>query len=158
MKAVKAASSTHEYVELVPEEDDFLAFWKSRADVAPETKRILGVEIPVPNDVPLSFMDDVTRLKDSTEPDDVKWLLTTLFGSDPLEVWLRNGATAAQLQVILAWGMANAQGQRIDFAEAAEIVTKAQAADAAGKALTPVPNRAARRASSRTPRSASTGR
>jgi hypothetical protein len=156
-KAVKVVDGTHEYVELVPDEDDFLSYWASRPGKPAETKTIIGVAVKVPHDVPLRFNDDVAERIGSSDPDSVKFLLEGLFGSDPLEQWVANGATGEQLQVILAWGMANGQGQPTTFAEAAEIVEKARERDAAGKAPVPL-NRAARRASSRTRASGRTGR
>lgn len=155
--AKKVAGGTHEFVELVTSEDDFLQYWESRPEKTVETKRILGVDIPVPHDVPLKFTQKVAELKGSSDPDDVKELLEVLFGTNPLDAWVDNGATAEQLQVILAWGMTNAQGNPIGFAEAAELVEQARARDAEGKAPVPL-NRAARRASSRTRASARTGR
>lgn len=139
------------------QDDDFLAYWNAQPKRQVETKRILGVVIPVPHDVPLKFTEELHELKNSTDPEDTKYLLQTLFGSNPLEQWTANGATAEQLTVILAWAMANAQGRKMDFAEAHEVVVKAQAAEAEGKAP-PAPNRKDRRASSATGVSASTGR
>jgi hypothetical protein len=156
-KAIQVVGDTHTYVELVNDEDDFLSYWSSRPGAPVETKRIIGVDIPVPRDVPLRFMDQVAALKDSTDPDDILHLLEMLFGSNPLDAWVANDATGEQLQVILAWGMSNAQGNPIDFAEAAVLVDKARARDAEGKAPVPL-NRAGRRASSRTRTSARTGR
>lgn len=156
-KAVKVVTDTHEFVELVPDEDDFLRYWATRPGKPAETRTIIGVTVEVPHDVPLRFNDDVAERIGSSDPDSVKFLLEGLFGADPLEQWVANGATGEQLQVILAWGMANAQGKPCDFAEAAELVAQAQARDAEGKAPVPL-NRAARRASSRTRASARTGR
>jgi len=156
-KAVRVVENGREFVELVADEDDFLSYWASRPEKAVETKTIIGVVVPIPRDLPLKFNDQVAELASSSDEDDVKHLLTTLFGTDPLAAWVENGATTAQLQVILAWGMANGQGQETSFAEAAEIVEKARARDAEGKAPVPL-NRAARRASSRTRASARTGR
>lgn len=155
--AKKVVADTHEYVEVVQGQDDFLAYWKTRAKSEVETKRIIGVDIPVPHDVPLRFTEQVNDLKDSSDPDAVKDLIVELFGSNPLDTWVANGATAEMLQVILAWGMANAQGKATSFTEAAEIVARARARDAEGKAPVPL-NRANRRASSRTRASARTGR
>jgi hypothetical protein len=155
--AKKVVSETHEYVELVPQDDDFLAYWATRPAKKAETKTILGVTVPVPHDVPLKFNDEVAERFGSSDPESVNYLLETLFGSDPLAQWVENGATAEQLQVILAWGMANAQGQLTTFAEAAELIEQARARDAEGKAPVPL-NRVARRASSRTRASARTGR
>lgn len=155
--AKRVVAATHEYVEVVQPQDDFLAYWKTRAKSKVETKRILGVDIPVPHDVPLRFAEQVNDLKDSSDLEAVKDLIVELFGSNPLDTWVANGATAEMLQVILAWGMANAQGKPTSFTEAAEIVTQARARDAEGKAPVPL-NRADRRASSRTRASARTGR
>lgn len=146
-----------------PTEDDFLAFWAQHrdTDAPPETKRILGVDVVVPTDVPLSFEEEAQRLADSQDRGDFERLLEVLFGAGVLQAWKANGLTAPQLRVLVAWGMANASGQPTTFAEAARLVAKAEAKKAEmeaageGKAL---PNRAARRASSATRASAGTGR
>ncbi|GAB3437497.1 hypothetical protein [Actinophytocola sediminis] len=143
------------------EDDDFLAFWEQHraAENPPETKRILGVDVVVPTDVPLSFEDISRELAESKRPEDFEQLLGMLFGEGTLEAWKANKLTGKQLRVLVAWGMANGSGKSTTFAEAAELVAKAEQlkaeADAEGKAPG---NRAARRASSRTPASGGTGR
>jgi hypothetical protein len=135
------------------DEDDFLAFWaQHQATKAPETKRIFGVDVVVPTDIPLVFGDDIARLQKSERAEDMKHLLTTLFGAGVMDQWIAAGCTGEQFGVLLAWGMANAAGKPTTFAEAADLVAKAQA-DAEGKAR----NRAARRASSKTVKSGGTG-
>jgi len=111
----------------------------------------------VPTDVPLRIEHQALLLEDIQDIDEIRPLLADLFGADHLDTWIANGATARMLQVIIAWGMANATGTPTTFERAVELAAKAQAATAAGKSQ-PVPNRAARRAPSGTGKSASTGR
>lgn len=142
-------------------DDDFLAFWEQHraTETPPETKRILGVDVAVPTDLPLSFEDASQELANSKDPADFEQLLVMLFGDGTLQQWKANGLTGGQLRILVAWGMANGAGKTTTFAEAAEMVALAEAkkaqAEAEGKAP---PNRAARRASSRTRASGSTGR
>jgi hypothetical protein len=143
------------------EDDDFLTFWDeySANKDAPETKRILGVNVVVPQDIPLSFEDVSRELSESKDEADFYRLIATLFGAGTLETWKANGLTRKQLPVLVAWGMSNGAGRKTTFTEAGEMVQQAEQkkaeAEAAGKAP---PNRAARRASSRTRESGDTGR
>lgn len=140
------------------DEDDFLEFWaQHRAQQDRPTKRILGVDVEVPNELPLNFSDRFAHLQDSEDPEDIQALLAILFGEGVLGRWIDNGVTYEQLKVLLAWGVANGSGKAMTFAEAAVVVEQAEAAAAAGKAATPI-NRAARRASSKTAGSAAGGR
>jgi hypothetical protein len=137
--------------------DDFLAFWRAhRAKDAPEIQRILGVDVPVPTELPLALAALGDELATSEDQGDVERIVTLLFGEDVYQRWVTAGLTAEQLAVLMAWGMANATGTPTTFAEAAQLAADAEAAGKARKAAV-VPNRAARRASSRTPASASTG-
>lgn len=155
--ARRVVTPTHEYVELVPSDDDFLAFWtQHRAKSNPETKTILGCTVPVPTDMPLALQDMAEELQASQDPNDVDKLVSLLFGVGVYTQWKANGITDKMLGVLMAWGMANAAGQSTTFEQAAEMAAEAEAAK--GKALKPVPNRADRRASSKTRASASTGR
>jgi hypothetical protein len=142
------------------EDDDFLAFWEEHraAEAPPETKRILGVDVEVPRDLPLSFEDASQELANSKDPADFERLLVMLFGDGTLQQWKDNGLTAGQLRVLVAWGMANGAGKATTFAEAADMVRVAEEKKARAEAEGKAPNRAARRASSRTPASGGTGR
>lgn len=141
------------------DEEDFEAFWaQHRADENPEYKRIFGVRVAVPTDIPLSFEDTLDELKDSDRREDMARVLEILFGVDALDQWKAAGLTGKQFRVLLAWATANAYGKPTSFAEAVELVAKADAkkAEDEGKAV-PL-NRAARRASSKTGGSGSSGR
>jgi hypothetical protein len=139
------------------EQDDFLAFWRTRqAEAAPETKRILGVEVVVPTDMPLRVETMAAQMQDTQDSAELKALLAELFGADHLDAWIAHGLTAQMMKVIVAWGIANATGTPCTFERAMELAEQAEA-DEAGKAL-PVANRADRRVSSGTGKSASTGR
>lgn len=143
------------------DDDDFLAFWEQHRATThpPETKRILGVEVVVPTDVPLSFEDISRELSESKRPEDFEQLLVMLFGEGTLEAWKAGGLTGGQLRILVAWGMANGSGKPTTFAEAAELVAKAEQLKAEAETEGKAPgNRAERRASSRTPASGGTGR
>lgn len=155
----KVVADTHEYVEIVQPQDDFLAFWQQqRAKDKPEVKQILGVEVPVPTDMPLGMQDLAEQLMDSEDAADIERLVAMLFGPLAYGQWKANGITAAMLGVLLAWGMSNAAGKPCTFEEAAVLADDL----AQGKAPAIGPNRAARRAkpqaSSATRASGRTGR
>lgn len=138
-------------------EDDFLAFWRDhRAQQSPETRRILGVDVVVPTDLPLGIEDIATELQSSKDPNDIGRLVALIFGADIYSQWKSAGVSMPMLQVLFAWGMSNGAGKQVSFEEAAALVADAEAKQAEGKA--PAANRAARRASSATPASAAAGR
>jgi hypothetical protein len=138
-------------------EDDFLAFWRDHeAQQTPRTTRILGVEVVVPTDIPLSVERLADQMHAGADPAQLKQLLRTMFGADHLDLWIANGLTARMMLVIVAWGMANGTGTETTFERAMELTADLEA-QGAGKAPAAT-NRAARRASSPTGRSASTGR
>jgi hypothetical protein len=138
------------------DQDDFLAFWRTQqAAAAPETIRILGVEVVVPTDMPLRVETMAAQMQDTQDPAELRGLLAELFGADHLDAWIANGLTAQMMKVVLAWGIANGSGTPCTFERATELAAQAEA-DEAGKAQ-PVPNRADRRVSSGTGKSVSTG-
>lgn len=136
-----------------PEDDDFLAYWRTRRPA--EVKKIFGVQVAVPSDLPLNFGDRYEQVKDSDDPEDMKVLLGVVVGQGVLDQWIARGAGVEQIKVLLTWGMLNGSGVPTTFAEAAERVAEIDRASV-GKAQ---PNRADRRAgSSRTRASGGTGR
>lgn len=153
-----------------PEDDDFLAFWNEHtAKEAPKTKKILGVVVTVPYDLPIAFEGIEDEMANETDVNSKeaaaihKRMLMVLFGEGTYEQWKANGITPKQLTVITVWGMKCARGKEITFAEAQVTVDEMDAAEEAKKDK-PVPaNRAAKRkdarkpASSDTPRSGGTG-
>lgn len=136
-------------------DDEFLAFWRDhRARTTHQTARILGVDVPVPSELPMAITDAAEQLVDSTDPADIERVVGMLFGADIYTQWKANGLTTGMLQILVTWGMANAAGQATTFEQAAEL---AEQAEHAGKARLAA-NRAARRASSPTVPSVNTGR
>lgn len=136
-------------------EDDFLKFWTEfRADQKPATTTILGVEVVVPTDVPLSFDDVEQRMAASnaeTESEEAQALFAemcaVLFGENTLALWKEKGVTVLQIRVLTTWGLMNARTGPTTFQEAAETVQQAIKAEAEGKL--PGPNRATRRENAR---------
>lgn len=118
-------------------------FWASVAPGRVETIR--GVTVTVPTDMPLAVEQRVDELKESSSLDDMKELISLIFGvdQDAFDTWRDNGMGALEFQVVLTWGMANAGGRELSFAEAYDLVKTGTAS--AGKAA---PNRAARRSQS----------
>lgn len=145
--------------EPVDGDDDFLQFW--RGFVAEEirpTKRILGVDVAIPNDLPLYYDTLEERMatsdKGAGSPEALalyQEMLTLLFGEGTVTAWTEEqNLTSLQLRVLTVWGMVNAKGRAIDFAEAGRIVRKMaadDATDAVGKP--PALNRADRRKNAR---------
>lgn len=118
------------------------------------TTVVMGVEVAVPNDVPFGFSERFEALKDSTSEDDAAELIALIFGDEAADAWMAPPRIGLRkLLTILAWGMAQASGQDITFAEAYKGVTEGLTAE--GKAPTGK-NRAARRAAPK-PRSAAGG-
>lgn len=127
------------------EPDSFDAYWAEVSNTATETIR--GVTVRVPSDIPLVLEQRIGDLKDSSDENDIAELIGLLFGVGPdaFEAWRQAGMGVTEFQVVLAWGMAHADGNPMSFADAHALVLKAEAE---GKARQAAPNRAARRASS----------
>jgi hypothetical protein len=119
-------------------------FW---AEVAPSrTEVIRGIEVQVPTDMPLAVEKRIGELRESEAEEDIGELLQLLFGVG-LDEWREAGMGLRELQTVLTWGIAQASGRDMSFAEAYELVS---AGDGEGKPLAPKgPNRAARRAPSK---------
>lgn len=119
------------------------SFWAEVNAGAAATEVIRGVTVPVPSDLPLGFQQRVNELRDSSREEDLQELTGMIFGPGVLDQWIAAGMGIAEFQVVVAWGYANGSGKTTTFREAYDMVT---AAEAAGKAPSPPPNRAARRA------------
>jgi hypothetical protein len=115
-------------------------FWASVS--RPETTKIRDVEVAIPTDMPMLVEQRAEELHDSESLDDIAELVGMIFGKDCLGQWRDAGMGLLEFRVVLTWGMANARGRKMSFAEAYEL---SQQVDE-GKA--PAPNRAARRAQS----------
>lgn len=124
-----------------PGHETWDAFW---AEVSGgRTEVIRGVEVAVPADVPMALEQRVEELRDSDSKEDLAELLALLFGQDVLDQWMDAGMGMLELQTVLTWGMAQAGGRDLSFAEALDMVRSGEA----GKLPGPKgPNRATRRA------------
>jgi hypothetical protein len=128
-----------------PAHESWDEFW---AEVSPGRAEVIrGVEVQVPSDMPLAVERRIQELRESSAEEDIAELLQMLFGVDVLNRWRENGMGLQELQTVLTWGIAQASGTGMSFAEAYELVL---AGDGEGKPLGPKgPNRAARRAPSK---------
>lgn len=142
---VPAGESTHDH--------DFDAWWAERAASRPTTP-ILGVQVPIPTQVPAEIMlrPDKAMELSSTDTDEINRLLvlmlnlTGIDGQATLDGWIDAGLGSEQLIIIFTWCLVN--GMRppgkpaVSFARIAQIVDEGQQG---GKAPEPT-NRAGRRA------------
>ncbi|MFE5628480.1 hypothetical protein [Streptomyces sp. NPDC056543] len=124
------------------------AFWAEVQGAGTETIR--GVQVPVPTDVPLAMEMRLKDLESDSSEAAMREMVGLLFGDDVLDRWIDAGMGLMEFKTVIAWGMAHATGTKVSFREAYDTVVAAEAEE--GKA----PNRAARRASSKT-RSSGTG-
>lgn len=122
--------------------DDFWA--EVNTDDGP-VEVIRGVEVRVPQDMPLNFRRRLQQLEASDSEEDIHELVGSLFGAGVFQQWLDAGMGGREFKVVLAWGMANASGQALDFREAYDRVVAMEQ----GKAPSAPANRAARRSQSK---------
>lgn len=93
------------------------------------------------------------RIEDVDPIAATKALLRDLFGRDVLDVWVEEGMTEAEFQVVLLWGMAHGKGAPMTFREAYDAYREREQ----GKDAQPVPNRAEKRAAAKKKQPAATG-
>jgi hypothetical protein len=118
------------------------AFWSEVS--SGRTEVIRGIEVRVPTDMPLVMERRIDELRESEAEEDVAELVALLFGEDILDAWIDAGMGSMEFQTVLTWGMAQAGGQDISFADALDLVRNG---GGEGKQVGPKgPNRAARRA------------
>lgn len=129
--------------------EDFDAYWAEHGTrPTVRTALICGVEVEVPNDLPLE-VEVITRRRGGDLTDtDVERVVELIFGKETFDEWLAKGMTSAQFPIVCAWGMLNGSGKPTTFAEAAKHVEES--------AERPT-NRAERRAATR-PRGSVSGR
>lgn len=138
------------------QDHDFDAWWAERVAQRPTTT-ILGVRVPIPSQVPAEIMlqpDKALKLDSERDAAEIVRLLGLILdvagvdGPATVEQLIDAGLGSEQLVIIFVWALLN--GARppgkspVSFARVAALVE-----GQSGKAATP-PNRAARRAASRT--------
>lgn len=134
----------------------FADFWAEVTEESRETEVIRGIEIDVPRDLPLDFDDRFQSINDDPESaeEDLRELITELFGVDVLDDWRAAGMGSLELQTVVAWGRACGNGQRITWREAYTLVTTGKAPERLAKTQNRQQRRAAA-AQARTARSTS---
>ncbi|MFJ6748270.1 hypothetical protein ACIQNI_08775 [Streptomyces sp. NPDC091266] len=107
------------------------------------TLRLYGREYVLPTSLPLLFTLQMERVQNSSEPDDIRRLLASLFGPKALDEWADHGMTDRQLGVVLLWSAANAREPGcLSIAEAVELHDEQEAdrqEGGEGKASHPTP-------------------
>ncbi|MGW1770638.1 hypothetical protein [Streptomyces sp. NPDC002104] len=121
---------------------DFDAFFAEEAGTRPrEQLTLYSTTYTLPESLPLLFTLQMERVQTSSDPADVRRMLSTLYGLDVLDVWADHGMTDRQLGVVLIYSAANIRRPgSVTMARAAEMYAEQEAGKAAA------PNRAARRA------------
>jgi hypothetical protein len=127
---------------------DFDAFFREEAAKGKRKRQsvtLYGSTYILPETMPLMFTLQAERVQASTDLNDVRRMLTALFGVDALDDWAENGMDDRQFRIVLMYSAANVRSPgSLTMQRAAELYDEQEAAkDAQGKA--PAPNRAARR-------------
>ena len=123
---------------------DFDAFFAEQNETRfGATLRLYGREYVLPTSLPLLFTLQMERVQNSSDPDDIRRLLSSLFGPAALDEWADHGMTDRQLGVVLLWSAANSREPGcLSIAEAVELYDEQEAAKEVGgegKASTPNP-------------------
>ncbi|MFD3911198.1 hypothetical protein [Streptomyces sp. NPDC058603] len=126
---------------------DFDAFFAEESATRPrEQLTLYGTTYTLPESLPLLFTLQMERVQNSSDPDDIRRMLATLYGGDVLDIWADHGMTDRQLGIVLMYSAANIRNPgSITMARAAELYAEQDA----GKAAAPA-NRAQRRAKPKT--------
>ncbi|ARF56003.1 MULTISPECIES: hypothetical protein [Actinomycetes] len=129
---------------------DFDAFFAEHAE--PRFGAVLRLyrrEYVLPTSLPLLFTLQMERVKDSDNPDDIRRLLSSLFGPAALDEWAEHGMTDRQLGVVLVWAAANAREPGcLSMREAAELYDEREADREGDEGKAPRPTPATIRAGS----------
>ncbi|MFC8095374.1 hypothetical protein [Streptomyces sp. NPDC057301] len=123
---------------------DFDAFFSEQNEPRfGATLRLYGREYVLPTSLPLLFTLQMERVQSSSDPNDIRRLLSSLFGPSSLDEWAEHGMTDRQLGVVLVWAAANSREPGcLSIAEAAELFDaqeEAKEAGEQGKAPHPTP-------------------
>lgn len=118
---------------------DFDAFFAEQAE--PKRRglplRLFGRTYTLPPSLPALYMLQLHRVQNSARPEDVRRLLSSLFGPDAVDDWADHGMDDRQLAIVLMWATANtAQPGSLSMEQAAAEYDRREAAKA-GKAKRP---------------------
>lgn len=137
-----------------PEAADFDAFFAEESAARPrQTLTLYGTTYTLPDSLPLMFTLQAERVQHSSDPDDVRKMLATLFGRDTLDDWAEHGMTDRQFGIVLIYAGASIKAPGSMTLERAAKLYDEQEGEA-GKA----PNRAARRAKPKPKKPRSSGK
>lgn len=113
---------------------DFDAFFAEQNETRfGATLRLYGHEYVLPTSLPLLFTLQMERVQNSSDPDDIRRLLSSLFGPAALDEWAEHGMTDRQLGVVLLWSAANSREPGcLTIAEAVDLYDEQEAAKEEG--------------------------
>lgn len=116
------------------EHESFDAFWQSLTPSEERTETICGVTVTVPTSerMTLRFRRELERLDmhgRETTDEEMRTVVSDLFGADVLDRWTDAGMTEQQLAVVMAWGIACASGKEMTWREAYAAVVEGKAPD-----------------------------
>ncbi|MFE2043239.1 hypothetical protein ACFXAZ_20380 [Streptomyces sp. NPDC059477] len=121
---------------------DFDAFFAEESATRPrQSLTLYGTKYRLPEALPLLFTLQMERVQHSSDANDVRKMLATLFGADVLDTWAEHGMDDRQLGVVLIYSAANIRRPgSCTMQRAAQLYEQQEAGKAAA------PNRAQRRA------------
>ncbi|MEU8805059.1 hypothetical protein [Streptomyces anthocyanicus] len=127
---------------------DFDAFFREEVDTGEQKRQpvtVCGRRYLLPDSLPLMFTVGMERLQKSADINDVRKMLSPLFGRTALDDWAEDGMTDRQFRIVLVYAAANVRAPgSLTMQGAAELHDKQEAEKSAG-GKAPAPNRAARR-------------
>lgn len=87
---------------------DFDAFFAEESATRPRQPLTLyGTTYTLPDSLPLMFTLQAERVHASSDPRDVRRMLATIFGADPLDEWAARGMTDRMFGIVLIYAGAN---------------------------------------------------
>ncbi|MFK0108514.1 hypothetical protein [Streptomyces sp. NPDC091217] len=133
---------------------DFDAFFAEESATRPrQTLTLFASTYTLPESLPLMFTLQMERVQHSSDADDVRKMLATLYGADVLDTWTEHGMTDRQLGVVLIYSAANIRRPgSCTMQRAAQLYEQQEA----GKAT--ASNRAQRRTPKKTKKGRSSGK
>lgn len=120
-----------------PELADFDAFFAEQAEPEPKgvPLRLYGRTYTLPGTLPALFTLQLHRVQHSARPEDIRRLLSSLFGPDAVDHWTEHGMSDRQLGIVLLWSTANvADPGAVSMERAAQLYDEREQAKAQGKA------------------------
>lgn len=135
-EAAEKAAAALAAEETAAEVEDFDAWREQQKAKRAGGRRVkvFGRVVALPSSLPLGLTISMDDLAGSSDIEDVQQVVGVLYGKGALDHWIAEGCDLEDFQVLMAWGVASASGQRITFDRAVELVAEAEKKKATAKA------------------------